>query len=278
MEILNNVEVSSKLASNNNLEHWKSNFPAVFSSKVGKLKDFQLKLHIDKSVKPIQVKPRNKPFHLRKAIDEQIKLKLSQEIIEEVIGEPTDWLSETVIIPKHDSKEIRLCTDMKAANSAIKRERYQMPNIEDIIYKSNGMEIYSKIDLRSAFEQIELDPECRYISRFRTHNGIYQHKRLFFGINSAPEIFHNFLSRLLNGIEGVQNAVDDILVMGKDGKENYDRVEQVLKRLEIHGLTANEDKCRFNLPEVTFFGLKLSANGVSLSDQNIQAIKEFNTQ
>ena len=45
---------------------------------------------------------------------------------------------------------------MKAANTAIKRERYEMPNIEDIIYKANKTQVYSKIDLMSAYEQIEL--------------------------------------------------------------------------------------------------------------------------
>ena len=44
-------------------------FQKVFSGKIGKLKDYQLKLRIDGSVKPIQAKSRNKPFHLRKAIE-----------------------------------------------------------------------------------------------------------------------------------------------------------------------------------------------------------------
>ena len=53
---------------------------------------------------------------------------------------------------------------MKAANKAIKREKYQMPTIETIIQKSRGMMFFNKLDLLSAFQQIELHPDCRYIS------------------------------------------------------------------------------------------------------------------
>jgi hypothetical protein len=66
------------------IQYWKDKFPSVFSGKIGKLKDFQLKLHIDTSVKPIQARPRNHPFHLLAAINAEIELMLKEDIIEEV--------------------------------------------------------------------------------------------------------------------------------------------------------------------------------------------------
>jgi hypothetical protein len=82
---------------------WVKEFPSVFSNRVGVMKDFELQLHIDKSVRPVQAKPRNKPFHLLKVIDEQIEKKLRDGVIEEVTGEPTGWLSETCLVPKSDT-------------------------------------------------------------------------------------------------------------------------------------------------------------------------------
>ena len=196
-------------------------------------------------------------------------------VIEEVKGQPTEWLSETVLIPKAGTKEIRMCTDMKAANTAISREKYEMPNMESIIHKAHGMKSFSKIDLKAAFEQIELDPDCRYISRFRTHLGIFQHTRLFFGVNSAPEIFHNIIRSLLAGIDNVINATDDILIMGKDDVENRKAVRQVLERLRDNNLTAKELKCEFEKKRITFFGLEFSEDGVSLSNLKTQALKNF---
>ena len=274
VEITCQIESESTIKDDGKSDYFKRKYPNVFSDKLGKLKNFELKLHIDKAVKPVIANPRNKPFHLRKAIEEQIERKLQLDIIEEVRGEPTEWLSETVVVPKPEGK-VRMCTDMKAANVAIQRERFEMPNVEDIIYAANGKKFFSKIDLKDAYEQVVLSKESRYISRFRTHSGIFQYKRLFFGINAAPEIFHNLIKRILIGLEGVQNASDDVLIMSDSKEDDRYRCEEVFKRLESNGLTVNSGKCKFSQNKIEFFGLELSEKGVSLNEEKTKALKEF---
>ena len=131
---------------------------------------------------------------------------LKNDIIEKVGNKPTEWLNETVKVMKSGTENLRICVDMKLANKAIKREIYQMPSLEHIIVKANGMKLFTKLDLKSAFHQIELHPDSREISKFRTTSSIYQYKRLFFGINSASEIFHNKLAEVLEGLKGTINA------------------------------------------------------------------------
>ena len=108
-----------------------------------------------------------------------------------------------------------MCTDMKPANTAINRERFEMPNLENIIHKANNMKWFAKIDLSKAFEQISLHKDSRYISRSRTHIGIFQHKLLFYRKNTAPEIFHELIRKLLNGKPNAQNETDDFLCMSE---------------------------------------------------------------
>ena len=255
-----------------NTQYWKNKYLNVFSDKIGKLKNFQLKFHIDKSVKPVQAKQRNHPFHLKAAIEEEIQRLLDEDIIEEVRNEPSEWLSETVNIPKVGTNKVRICIDMKAANRAVIREKYLMPDVDNIIYKANGMKFFNKIDLNRAFQQIELHPASRPITRFRTHRGIFQSKRLVFGVSSAPEIFNNTIQKILEGIPAMVNATDDILVMGKTEEESNQNVDKVLKRLDEHGLTVNEAKCQFNKSEITFFGLHFTEKGVSLNETKTKAL------
>ena len=139
LQIINIVNTVKSENNENNVESWKAKYPEVFSGKIGKLENFKLKLHIDKTVKPVQAAQRNHPFHLRKDIDKHLDSLLEQDIIEEVKGIPTTWLSETVNVKKEGSKDIRMCIDMKAANTAIQSEKYEMPNIENLIYKATGM-------------------------------------------------------------------------------------------------------------------------------------------
>lgn len=92
--------------------------------------------------------------------------------------------------PKKNGEDMRLCVDMRQANKAVCRERHTLPTIEELILDLNGAKVFSKLDLRSGYHQLELHLESRSITTFSTHMGIYRYKRLNFGISSASEIFH----------------------------------------------------------------------------------------
>ena len=91
---------------------------------IGKLKDFQLKIPIDDTVEPIAQPMRRVPYHLRDKLSKKLDELLELDIIEEVSG-PSSWVSPVVVIPKGD--DIRLCVDMRQANSGVRRERYPVP-------------------------------------------------------------------------------------------------------------------------------------------------------
>ncbi|KAI0223182.1 hypothetical protein LSAT2_025590, partial [Lamellibrachia satsuma] len=100
-------------------------FADVFAG-VGKLKNYQLKLHVDKTVQPIAQPVRRLPFGLREKVEKKLDELLEKEIIEEVSNTPTTWLSPVVVVPKPDG-DIRICVDMRRANEAIVRERHPIP-------------------------------------------------------------------------------------------------------------------------------------------------------
>ena len=47
--------------------------------------------------------------------------------------------------------------DMRRVNSAIERERHPIPTIEEVLYDLNGSTVFSKLDLKCGFDQVELD-------------------------------------------------------------------------------------------------------------------------
>ena len=170
-----------------------------------KLKDVQIKLHIDHTVRPVAQQHRRIPFHLRDKVEAEIKCLEEQDIVEEVEG-PTPWVSPIVAAPKlKDLKAVRLCVDMRMANQAILRERHLTPTVDDIIHDLNGASVFSKLDLNQGYHQLELGPESRYITTFTTHLGLRRYKRLNFGISSAAEVFQNAIQTALSGLPGVRN-------------------------------------------------------------------------
>ena len=120
---------------------------------------------------------------------EQEKLEELEDLdVIERVSTPTPWVSPVVIAPKGDG-DIRLCIDMRRANEAVVRERHLIPSIEDVLYQVNAATVFSTLDLKWGFHQIELEEESRSITTFATHAGLYRYKRLMFGISAAPEVY-----------------------------------------------------------------------------------------
>ena len=146
---------------------------------------------------PVTPPQRRIPFHLRHKVESEIQ-KLKREYIIEKIPEdtPTDWVSPVVIVPKQDNN-IRLCGDIRAANTAIKRTRHPIPTVEAVSLELNGASIFSKLDLSQACHQLELSPTSRHITTFCTHVGLYRYKSLNYGTNVAAEQFQHSLQETL---------------------------------------------------------------------------------
>jgi hypothetical protein len=236
---------------------------------VGKLKDFELKIHIDPEVRPVAQSPRRIPFGLRKKVEDKLTELLDADIIEKVEG-PTPWVSPVCIVPK-PSGEIRLCVDMRRANEAIQRERHPIPTIDEVLLDMNQSTVFSKLDLKWGFHQIELAEESRGITTFTTHCGLYRYKRLMFGITSAPEVYQHIIQQVLQGCEGVQNIADDIIVHGPTIELHDQRLTKVLERLQEKGLTLNPEKCEFRISKITFMGHLVSDKGIGPTQGKVKA-------
>ena len=202
---------------------------AVFNG-VGKLKDYQLKVHLNPDITPVAQPQRHLPFHNRKDLDVEKKLQELQDldIIEDIEG-PTPWVSPLVAVPKSNG-DVRVCVDMRRANEAVIRERHPIPTLEETLAALNGAAVFSKLDLRWCYDQIELHPESRVLTTFSTHKGLKRYKRLIFGLSSAPEMYQYVIQRTLQGIPGVRNISDDIVVFASD-QGSHDRSLE-LSRLE----------------------------------------------
>ena len=249
----------------------KAKYPNVFLG-IGKLKGYQLKLHIDPSVTPVAQKMRRVPFSLKDKVTAKVNELLEKDIIEKVEG-PTTWVSPVVIAPKA-SGDIRLCVDMRRANQAIIRERLPVPTVDEVLESLNGSTVFSKVDLRWGFHQIELDADSRDITAFATHDGIFRYKRLSFGVNAAPEKYQHIITQSMAGLQGVANIADDLIIHGRDTEEHDKNLNSVLERLSEKQLTVNAEKCSFRMNKVVFMGLLLSKHGIGPTEEKVRAVVE----
>ena len=138
----------------------KQRFPTLFSGKIGLLKDFEMDLHIDQSVKPVIQGLRRVPFGLREKVDKKLSELLEANVIAAAPSEPSGWISPLVVVPKGD--DVRICVDMRQANQAVIRERYPIPTVDELLVDLNGSRYFSKLDLKMGFHQIQLSNRYLY--------------------------------------------------------------------------------------------------------------------
>ena len=250
-------------------------YPGLFSD-LGKMRDLQVKLHINEGMKPVTQTHRRIPFRKRKQLDKCLESLVNEDIIEPADG-PTPWVSPIIMVPKPKQPGgIRLCVDMREANNAIERERHLMPTLDEVIHDLNGATVFSKLDLNQGYHQLELHPESRNITTFSTHKGLFRYKRLSFGINAAAEKFQDVISTAISDIPNSKNISDDIIIYGVNREEHDKALHAVLNRFSELNLTLNKAKCKFYMPSIEFFGMVFSAQGISPDPAKVEAVKKAN--
>ena len=200
---LNNIKANATSAplsdgTRRRLDALRSRYAAVFGSDRGHLQPSHGHLTLRDGAQPKFLKARPLPYALRDRVGLELD-RLEQDGILTKVSH-SDWATPVVPIPKKDGS-VRICGDFKVTvNPQLKVDQYPLPRIDDILASLGGGKHFSKIDLRSAYLQIEMDDESKTLLTLNTHKGLYRLNRLAFGIASAPAMWQRVMDQLLSGI------------------------------------------------------------------------------
>uniref|UniRef100_A0A3B3RQE8 ribonuclease H n=1 Tax=Paramormyrops kingsleyae TaxID=1676925 RepID=A0A3B3RQE8_9TELE len=231
-----------------------------------------ISIDIDSMVTPRFFKARPVPFALRPQLDEELDKLVAQGIFEPV--RHARWATPIVAVAKKDGG-LRICGDYRCTvNTAVKPDVYPIPIASELFSKLAGGVVFTKLDLKQAYQQLPLDNEAADLLTINTHRGLFRARRLQFGVSTAVSIFQRFMDTLLAGIPGVQRYLDDILISGKTMEEHNARLRAVLKCFAEAGLRLKKEKSIFAATQVEFLGFHVDKDGIKPTCEKVDAIQK----
>jgi hypothetical protein len=139
-----------------------------------------------------------------------------QEMLDKGIVEPSssEWVSEPHLVKKDDGT-YRFCVDFRPLNRITVHDRYPLPRIDDLLDQLGQSKYFTSLDLASGYWQIPLDERDAHKTAFRTNRGLFQFKRMPFGLSNASSTFQRMANSIFQDLitTGVVLVyLDDILV------------------------------------------------------------------
>ena len=173
---------------------------------------------------------------------------------------------------------LRFCIDLRRLNARTVEDAYSLPGIEDALDSLNGACLFTSLDLKSGYWQVELDPESIPLTAFTVGPlGFFECTRMPFGSTNALATFQRLMESCLGELhlDWCIIYLDDIIVFSKTPEEHLTRLEAVFERLATAGLKLKPSKCELFQTSLKYLGHIVSKKGIATDPTKIEAIKNW---
>ncbi|GBG92109.1 hypothetical protein CBR_g54409 [Chara braunii] len=226
---------------------------------------------------PGAVPPKCRVYRMSPAELEELRKQLETLTSKGWIRPNTSEFGAPVLFVPKGNGEFRMCIDYRGLNKITRKSIKPLPRIDDLLDMVQGCTVFSKVDLKSGYHQIEMAEEDVYKTTFKTRYGIYEFLVTPFGLCNAPGTFQTEMHRIFRPYLDKFMVVylDDILVFIKTAREHAEHLALVLQSLRNSQYKINREKSSFGVPSVIYLGNVISRDGLAPEAAKIAAIQEW---
>ena len=189
------------------------------------------------------------------------------------------WASAIVLVRKKDGR-LRFCIDLRRLNNRTVKDAYSLPKIESILDSLIGAQIFSTLDLKAGYWQVEMAEECKAYTAFTCGPlGFYECDTMPFGATNAPATFQRLMHDCLGDLNMNWCIVylDDIIIFSDTKEEHLKRLKAVFQKLSAAGLKLKPSKCFFFREEIEYLGHVVSGKGIATNLKKVEAVTKWPT-
>lgn len=208
---------------------------------------------------------------------DEVKQHISDLLNQGIIRESQSSYASPIVLVRKKSGKTRMCCDYRLLNQKSHKDAYPLPRIEDSLDSLHGAKYFSCLDLKSAYNQVEIEEQDRHKSAFVTPFGLFEYNFMPYGLCNSPATFQRLMQIIFREEQNQFLLVflDDVLVYSDTLEAHLKQLEVVLQRLAQHGLKAEPSKCNLVQEEVSYLGWQVSQNGVKSCPSKISAIVDW---
>ena len=193
----------------------------------------------------------------------------------------------TFMVPKKDLKEKRYIIDYCPLNAVTRKDVTPLPNLAQCIEDLQGMEVFSKFDIRWGYNNIQICEGNKWKGAFKTRRGLFEPKVMFFGMSNSLASFQRFVnSKIMEavyrkfGAKGrrcLKNYMDDfgLGTMLTDLNFHIEIIHFLFNLLAEHSLHLKLSKSIFMQPQMDFLGIQISKHSTTIDPAKIAGITEY---
>ena len=128
--------------------------------------------------------------------------------------------------------QLRFCCDFRYLNAVTIKDAYPIPRIDESLSKLGDAKFFTTLDLGSAFWQVPLRKKDREKTGFACELGLYQWKRMPFGLCNATATFQRLMAQDLTRVtkkygDLVMCYVDDVVIAIPTLEDHIDQLDEV---------------------------------------------------
>jgi len=119
-----------------------------------------------------------------------------------------------------------------------------------------GAKFFTKLDLRSGYNQVRMHSDDIEKIAFQTHHGHFEFLIMPFGLCNAPSTFQALMNDILGPYvrKFVLVFFHDILIYRKTWEQHLEHIQQVFTILQSSAVFLKKSKCSFGQTTVGYLG------------------------
>ncbi len=226
---------------------------------------------------PNAMPPKSKVYPLSRTESQAMEEYIEEALSSGFIRSSTSPAAAGFFFVEKKDGGLRPCIDYRGLNNVTRKFRYPLPLVPSALEQLREATIYTKLDLRSAYNLIRIKEGDEWKTAFLTTRGHYEYQVMPYGLANSPAVFQSFINEIFRDLlsKYVVAYIDDILIYSKTEKEHITHVRTVLKRLLENQLYVKAEKCEFHVKQTFFLGYHISHEGVKMDETKVKAVTEW---